>query len=180
MHGDGKPSGVAWIALIERGDISFADKVNNATTAGASAAVIYNNASGGFSGTLGAPKAGGWIPALSVSREAGQAMLAASNRSTTLVARATDWGPMDGTSMATPHAAGMAALVWAAAAAAGTSPTPASVEDALVKSAKDLGAAGYDTSFGHGLVQADAAIAYAENPPPPSGGGNPGKGGGKK
>jgi subtilisin family serine protease len=178
----GKPASGAWVALIERGDISFADKVNNATAAGARAAVIYNNASGGFSGTLGAPKAGGWIPALSVSREDGLAMLGSSDKATTLVARATDWGLMDGTSMATPHAAGVAALVWSAAAAAGKGPTPASVEDALVKTARDLGATGYDTSFGHGLAQADAAIAYAQDPPPVSGGngnGN-GKGGGKR
>jgi len=171
-----KPSNGAWIALIERGDISFADKVKNATTAGASAAVIYNNASGGFIGTLGSP--GSWIPALSASREDGLAMVAALPTTATAVARATNWDYMDGTSMATPHASGVAALVWSAAAAANKNPTPASVEDALVKTALDLGAAGYDTSYGYGLVQATNAIAYAENPPASGGGG--GKPGGPK
>ena len=43
------------IALIKRGDISFADKVLNAAKAGASAVIIYNNTSGALAGTLGGP-----------------------------------------------------------------------------------------------------------------------------
>jgi hypothetical protein len=41
------------VVLCERGDISFVDKVNNVTAGGGVAAVVYNNVSGGFSGTLG-------------------------------------------------------------------------------------------------------------------------------
>ena len=44
------------IALIQRGTISFADKVTNAMNAGAIAAVIYNNAAGDFTGTLGSSR----------------------------------------------------------------------------------------------------------------------------
>ena len=41
------------IALITRGTLTFSNKVANAMAAGAQAAIIYNNASGNFSGTLG-------------------------------------------------------------------------------------------------------------------------------
>jgi serine protease len=59
----------------------------------------------------------------------------------------------DGTSMATPHAVGSAALVWA------TSPnsTAGNVTTALEQTAKDLGAPGQDTTYGFGLVDAYAA-----------------------
>jgi bisphosphoglycerate-independent phosphoglycerate mutase (AlkP superfamily) len=58
-------------ALIQRGTIDFATKVTNAMNAGATAAIIYNNAAGDFTGTLGA--AGNWIPAVSVSDTTGAA-----------------------------------------------------------------------------------------------------------
>jgi minor extracellular serine protease Vpr len=45
------------VALVSRGTYSFAEKATNAIAAGAVAVVIYNNAAGVFSGTLGAPLA---------------------------------------------------------------------------------------------------------------------------
>lgn len=58
------------IALIKRGDISFADKVLNAANAGASAVIIYNNTSGTLSGTLGAPN-DKFVPTVSLSQTEG-------------------------------------------------------------------------------------------------------------
>ncbi|SFS57647.1 S8 family serine peptidase [Paenibacillus sp. 453mf] len=60
------------VALIQRGSISFAEKSVNAQAAGAVAAIIYNNESGNFGGTLGAP--GDYIPTLSISLEDGTAL----------------------------------------------------------------------------------------------------------
>ncbi len=57
------------IALIERGDITFRDKVERAAGAGAVAAVIFNNRPGGFQGTLGRESE---IPAVAISQEAGR------------------------------------------------------------------------------------------------------------
>ena len=56
--------------------------------------------------------------------------------------------------MATPHVTGVAALVWS------HFPTmsAAQIWQALTDSAQDLGTSGRDDSFGHGFVQAKAAI----------------------
>ena len=62
------------VALISRGECPFALKATNAATAGAVGAVIYNNVPGAVAGgTLSAP--GGYAPAVSISQEAGQALL---------------------------------------------------------------------------------------------------------
>jgi subtilisin family serine protease len=68
-----------------------------------------------------------------------------------------DYAVQTGTSMATPHVAGVAALVWSSNPAL----TPAEVRESLEKSAKPLGNVGRDAKLGHGLVQAAAAIEYA-------------------
>jgi aminopeptidase YwaD len=63
------------IALIERGELSFSDKVANADAAGAAAVVIYNNVEGPLRGDLEEESS---IPALSLSQAEGrqlQAML---------------------------------------------------------------------------------------------------------
>jgi serine protease len=63
------------VVLCERGEISFYDKVVNVQKGGGTAAVIYNNAPGGFAGTLGAGNSS-TIPAISLSQEDGQALVA--------------------------------------------------------------------------------------------------------
>lgn len=146
------------IALIQRGTLSFADKVKNAMDAGAVAAIIYNNAPGDFGGTLGAATTAdgrAWIPGVTVSDVTGATLLGQAGTNATVINKATNWDYMSGTSMATPHVAGIAALIWAA----NPTYTAAAIEDALKKSAIDLGSAGYDTTFGNGLVNADGAMA---------------------
>jgi subtilisin family serine protease len=104
------PPGVAGnIALIKRGTLTFAAKVANAQTAGAVAAIIYNNVSGSFSGTLGS--AGQWIPTVSISMEEGESLLALGNP--VVVLAGYPYGSKDGTSMATPFVSGVAAMLWA-------------------------------------------------------------------
>jgi len=65
-----------------------------------------------------------------------------------------DW--YSGTSMATPHVAGVAALLFSAKPNA----TAKEVRMAIENTAIDLGSSGKDFSFGHGMVQAKEAIDY--------------------
>jgi serine protease len=156
----GKPASGAWIALISRGSIAFADKVNNVMAQGASAAIITNNDTalpddaGSF--TLGA--AGNWIPTASVSYNSGVAIRSGGLATGTVSLTAWDYAYFQGTSMATPHVSAVAALAWSAKPAL----TNATIRSVLQTTAQDLGAAGRDTSFGYGLVQADAAVNLAK------------------
>lgn len=75
--GIGRPSdfpddGVGKIALIERGDIFFSEKVENAAKAGAPAAIIYNSIPGRFAGRLDTVSS---IPAVTITRAQGLSLL---------------------------------------------------------------------------------------------------------
>ncbi|MBD0330282.1 MAG: S8 family serine peptidase [Thermoleophilia bacterium] len=156
--GTNPPAG--FVALIQRGDISFADKVKNATAAGAAAAVIYNNAAGEFTGTLGSATASdgrAWIPAVSTSGTDGTTLKGQIGSSATVTNVVSSWDHYDGTSMATPHVSGVIALIWSVNPMMSNS----TVEDHLFKTANDLGAAGYDTTYGHGRVNAEQAVRRA-------------------
>lgn len=62
------------IALIERGTITFDEKVRRAANAGAVGVIVFNSEPGGFWGTLAAPAD---IPAVSIDRDAGLRMRSA-------------------------------------------------------------------------------------------------------
>ncbi len=64
-----------------------------------------------------------------------------------------------GTSFSSPLTAGIAALMVAANPAI----TPDEIENGLFSTAVDIGAAGDDNVFGHGLVDAFAAVTFAQN-----------------
>lgn len=103
------------IALIQRGTLTFAEKLANAKAAGAVAAVIYDNTSSAITTnpwTLGST--GSWIPAVRISQANGQTITGSGLPvSATLTAWANTEAAyqfMDGTSMATPHVAGAVAF----------------------------------------------------------------------
>ncbi len=153
------------IALIQRGDATFVDKVTNAMNAGATAVVMYNNAPGNFEGVLEGTLPY-WIPSVSVSDTDGAILLGQAGSSTTVRAWPIAWDIYSGTSMAAPHVTGALALAWSA----NPSLSNTAVENCLFTTARDLGAVGYDTTFGRGLVDAYAAVVAAEGgiPPPPA------------
>ncbi|CAM2005717.1 M6 family metalloprotease domain-containing protein [Acanthopleuribacter pedis] len=70
------PAASNYIALIERGEISFSDKVKNAKAAGAIGAIVYQSATaeGIVGGTLGAASDTDFVPATGVSRADGQTL----------------------------------------------------------------------------------------------------------
>jgi subtilisin family serine protease len=97
------------IALIERGENTFAEKATFARNAGAAAVIIYNNVDGNFLGTLG--EAGDWLPVLAVSRANGQGLLGMGNATITIENIVTNYGFSDGTSMAAPMVSGAVGLM---------------------------------------------------------------------
>ena len=157
------------IALIGRGEITFSEKVRNARNLGAIGAVIYNSEEVPSSGwTLIRPDCTAqgcgpfaddvnfdWPLTIAVGHNDGTALLA-SGGSVTIGAWRDEFAMMTGTSMATPHVTGVAALLWSLAPNA----TAAQLREALTATAHDLGAPGYDPSYGFGLIDALAAAKH--------------------
>jgi subtilisin family serine protease len=150
--GDVTNSAVAGkVCLIARGTVDFAIKVTNCQNSGGVGAVVYNNAAGGFGGTLGTTVT--TIPSVTATDTEGAAMKGQLGQSATISVTPYSYAYYDGTSMATPHVSGVAALVWSYF----PSCTGSQLRISLDKTAQDLGAAGRDDKFGYGLVQAKAA-----------------------
>ena len=65
------------IAVIQRGDCPFGEKSARAGTAGAAGVILYNNAEGSLSGTLGSPTSelGSYAPVVGVSLADGQSLV---------------------------------------------------------------------------------------------------------
>ena len=159
------PAWAGKIVLVQRGSILFSEKVMNVQNSGGLACVIYNNVPGDFTGYLsGGPS---FIPAIGVSQENGQALLARLGQTTTVHTGAyTDvsgWDVYSGTSMAAPHVCAVAALYWSA------DPTKsnAQIRQTLTATALDLGEAGRDNATGYGLVQAKPGGTIPDDTFPP-------------
>jgi serine protease len=65
---------------------------------------------------------------------------------------------MTGTSMAAPHVAGIAALVWSWHPDC----TNQEIRSALLDTARDVGGDGWDQSSGYGIIQARAALDHLD------------------
>ncbi|MBT8142934.1 MAG: S8 family serine peptidase [Gammaproteobacteria bacterium] len=141
------------ICIIERGNISFHDKTLNCENSGGIGAVIYNNQAGNFNGTLGATNNTS-IPVVSAAQADGPDLLNSSTATVDVTGSAYDY--FSGTSMATPTAAGVAALVWSNYPDC----TGEDIRDALKASAEDQGSNGPDRFYGHGIVKAKAAYDF--------------------
>ncbi len=194
------------IVLMQRGEITFREKVGNAYAAGAAGALIYNNFPGNFYGTLENDSA---IPAAALSQENGTYLKnLLSNKTVEVnltvwehflaIAEFSSRGPVyiyqkpdvvapgvlicstrwddafsdsgtpcldgnhvaiSGTSMATPHVAGAAALLLQAH----PEWSPLQVKAALEDTAHDLGLPLNDE--GAGLIDAYAAVQLTRAPP---------------
>jgi subtilisin family serine protease len=167
------------IALITRGNgLYFAEKVLNAIADGAIAAIIVNSDDGPlFSGSLVRPVcdtpttcvdspedlAYPWPPVTLVTKSDGE-KLAKQLGPVALAVWDDDYGVKSGTSMAAPHVAGVAALLWSLAPSAHA----IDIRRAIELTAHDLGPRGLDPANGNGLVDAAAAakmLATAPEPP---------------
>jgi serine protease len=149
-------------ALISRGEITFADKVKNAINAGAAGVLIYNNAPGLLQGALSEDGSEVLIPAAMIEQTLGEEAKTALASGTTVRASLSiapwDYAVFQGTSMATPHVAGVAALV----RAANKNLTPEQVRDVLKGTAMAL-EPNDRNQYGSGLVNAAAGVARAQS-----------------
>ena len=156
--------------LCQRGEISFYDKVVNAMGRGAVGVIIYDDKEEGPpTFTLGEEIAD-CVPVIGLYKADGDVLAAdhvgeTATIHTSIAYDISAYEAWDGTSMATPHVSGVAALVWSAY----PSWTNAEIRDALDTTALDLGDPGRDVYYGFGLVQAKDALDYLEGNQPPQG-----------
>jgi len=146
------------VCLIARGNIAFADKVQNCEQSGGVGAVIYNNTVGDLHGSLAGAITN--IPSIGITNADGQILLTQIGQVANVsVFNSTDyWESFNGTSMATPHVSGVAALVWSNQPQC----TAAQIRASLDNSALDINNIGYDIFTGFGLVQAKSAVDRIE------------------
>ncbi|ATB30210.1 S8 family serine peptidase [Melittangium boletus] len=152
-----------FVAYVDRGgDIRFSDKVKNVRSQGARAVIVGNNdpkddATLAF--TLGS--AATWPPVTAIPTTLVPTFKGLVGSKVRVGIRGSDYALSTGTSMATPHVAGVAALVWSAR----PSLTNKQVKEILENSAKHLGeqnGTGRNNVFGYGLVQAKDAVELAQ------------------
>ncbi|MXR67588.1 S8 family serine peptidase [Shewanella sp. JBTF-M18] len=141
------------VCMIDRGNISFHDKVANCEASGGIGAIIINNVEGMLYGTLGDANTT-HIPTVGAALADRTPLLSATMATVNI--SASDYGYMSGTSMATPAVSGVAALVWSNFPEC----TGSEIRQALKATAEDQGAPGHDEYFGYGIVKAKAAYDY--------------------
>src|SRR5439155_1742592 len=93
-----------------------------------------------------------WPTTIAITKADGLALLQHAGDTITVTHAPDDYGLLSGTSMACPHVAGVAALVWSVAPQV----TADQLRLALQQNAHDLGDSGRDSVFGFGLADAFA------------------------
>lgn len=150
-----------FVALVDRGGgILFEEKARNAIRAGARAIIVGNNTTEDGAGnfTLTTPS-DRWVPTTSVTLASTNTLKGLAGQDATVDVTGLDYLRQSGTSMATPHVAGVAAVVWSACPAL----TNDQVRAVLQETAKHPNGPGSkDQKFGYGVVQAKAAVDLAK------------------
>lgn len=148
-------------ALVSRGEIAFKDKVENALKAGAAGVIIFNNVPGILQGSVTTDGSEVAIPVMMIPQETGEvaktALAAGTVVSASVSVTKSDYANFQGTSMATPHIAGVIALI----RSANKSLTPAQIRDLIKNTATPLIPNDLN-QYGAGMVNAEAAVAAAK------------------
>jgi subtilisin family serine protease len=143
-----------FIAYVRPGHVSVEQAMVNVMMQGAKAVIFATDVVEGGAQVLSLPQDGTWVPAVTINH-AGSTMLSRLfDYPVRIDVDRADYTYMSGTSMAAPHVSGIAALLFSAHPSA----TPEQVKQALLSSAKKLGTEDFNEDYGHGLVQAKAAL----------------------
>ncbi|UXI02852.1 S8 family serine peptidase [Photobacterium sp. TY1-4] len=137
------------------------DAVAACYNAGASAAIVYSNtALAGLQNPFLVDTNNGYpMVSVSVDRQLGLDLANAVGQAITVSSTTNEnYEYYNGTSMATPHVTGVAALVWSYHPQCNAS----QVRQALTATAEDIDVAGRDNRTGYGLIDAAAAKAYLD------------------
>ncbi len=150
------------IVLIKRGEIPFADKVKNAIKVKAKGVLIYNNTEGLMSGGLTQDGSVLPITAAMIEKNVGEKfseLLSLENKVMAAIkVLKTDYAAFQGTSMATPHVAGVVALMLTANPKLNTVEVRNILTSTAVKVEK---CKNEENQCGAGLVDAFAAVKKA-------------------
>lgn len=142
------------VCIIDRGNISFAEKIDNCGNSGGIGAVVINNVAGEGVIYMDVTGVTSSIPAVGTAFEDRAAIVGAATA--TIDSSVGDYAVFSGTSMATPTVAGAAALVWSNH----PSCSGEEIRAALKASAQDIGDPGRDVHFGYGIAKAKQASDY--------------------
>jgi subtilisin family serine protease len=143
------------IVLCYAGNVYFSDQVRGAQHAGAVGIMIMISNDNLFAGYIGSNYS---IPAVIIGYSSGTFLENLAGAKGVMDLRdhlppTSDYAAWDGTSMATPHVSGVAALLWSANPNAGAH----AIRNCIQSTALDLGPKGRDDSYGFGFVQARKA-----------------------
>lgn len=145
------------VALIQRGEITFEEKVKNLKDSGITGVVMFNNAPGLIMGSLETKVS---FPVVMIEQEVGAAILEKLKEgqvSASMAVVATDYASFQGTSMATPHVSGLVALV----RSVNKTMTAAQVRD-LVKATCTPLTPNPNNQLGSGFINAEKAVLKAK------------------
>ena len=158
-HSGSTPATITASGLPYVVGLNFSTKARNAKAAGATGVIVYNHDSCGATPTditpsLVVTSATEIPPFIFISENDGLSLRGTPNATINIAFDDHRFALASGTSMASPHAAGVAALAWSVAPLLRNT----EIADAMEQTAVDLGDAGTDNTYGFGLINAKAVV----------------------
>ena len=148
------------IALIKRGELTFKEKVDNAIASGAIGVILFNNIEEAFNATLGEDENSEFAIVMADLKQGENlvAKLAEGPLTADIAVEATDYQNNQGTSMASPHVAGIAALIRAKNPNLTPEQVKNLIKDTAIETTNEM-----PEKYGRGFVDAFEAVKQASS-----------------